>query len=462
MNGNAPPLEAPGTLALLTLVLSTGCGFLPEPPSSYGLAPEWSELLSQDPTLEAQALEIMDEVFGTPQAPRLPLLAEWSERGFDPNRPSLAEGHGGSGELTSDQIDEIRRANRDRFEDELEDLERGQADEIEHLGPWDAAPDLTRRWDELLAAPTESPDLLDRARTLLADHYPSLGESARLYTQRCLTCHGNEGGGDGPGSRFLTPRPRDFRRGVFKFTARAEDVPPKRSDVVRILRDGIQHTSMPSFSYLTDAELHGLADYVRFLAVRGESELWWIDDVEPGEPLERADLVEAFSGVFEDWWSTESVEVPLGDGPPVVTAERLELGRDLFHDAARGNCASCHGAEGKGLDEEALNDRRARGDQAVDIDEFRDAWGDLIKPRDLARGPFRYGDEPEDVFRRIYAGINGTPMPGVGDIQDASGESVFGQPELWALTLYVMSLRDGTAPALSTSTRAQAPGSRSR
>jgi mono/diheme cytochrome c family protein len=36
-------------------------------------------------------------------------------------------------------------------------------------------------------------------------------EAKEIFTNRCTPCHGNNGGGDGPGSAGLTPKPRDFR-----------------------------------------------------------------------------------------------------------------------------------------------------------------------------------------------------------------------------------------------------------
>ena len=35
-------------------------------------------------------------------------------------------------------------------------------------------------------------------------------------------CHGSSGAGDGPTAAFLYPRPRDYRRGLFKFTSTAQ------------------------------------------------------------------------------------------------------------------------------------------------------------------------------------------------------------------------------------------------
>ncbi|MBV8313662.1 MAG: cytochrome c, partial [Planctomycetaceae bacterium] len=40
-----------------------------------------------------------------------------------------------------------------------------------------------------------------------------------LYRRHCLHCHGVSGAGDGPTAEFLYPRPRDYRKGLFKFTS---------------------------------------------------------------------------------------------------------------------------------------------------------------------------------------------------------------------------------------------------
>jgi mono/diheme cytochrome c family protein len=38
----------------------------------------------------------------------------------------------------------------------------------------------------------------------------SANRGARLYTQRCTVCHGEEGAGDGPGGRALSPKPANL------------------------------------------------------------------------------------------------------------------------------------------------------------------------------------------------------------------------------------------------------------
>jgi mono/diheme cytochrome c family protein len=36
-------------------------------------------------------------------------------------------------------------------------------------------------------------------------------EAAKVFAQRCVTCHGPQGAGDGPASAGLTPHPRNFQ-----------------------------------------------------------------------------------------------------------------------------------------------------------------------------------------------------------------------------------------------------------
>jgi len=44
-----------------------------------------------------------------------------------------------------------------------------------------------------------------------------LREGRDLYMQHCVSCHDNSGSGNGFKAADLTPLPRDFRRGTFKW-----------------------------------------------------------------------------------------------------------------------------------------------------------------------------------------------------------------------------------------------------
>ena len=75
----------------------------------------------------------------------------------------------------------------------------------------------------------------------------------------------------GPTAAFLNPYPRDYRMGKFKFKVTAEANKPTHYDLQHILINGIPGTSMPSFRLLPDQDREALIEYVKYLAVRGET-----------------------------------------------------------------------------------------------------------------------------------------------------------------------------------------------
>lgn len=119
--------------------------------------------------------------------------------------------------------------------------------------------------------------------------------SQGLYRRHCAHCHGVTGDGRGPTSAFLSPYPRDFRLGKFKFKSSPTGNPPTKEDLKTILVNGIPGTSMPSFRLLQDEELDVLVDYVIYLSQRGLVERFLIAAVR--ELDEDARLVSLPDGV---------------------------------------------------------------------------------------------------------------------------------------------------------------------
>jgi hypothetical protein len=72
----------------------------------------------------------------------------------------------------------------------------------------------------------------------------------------------------------------------------------------------------------------------------------------------------------------------------------------------------------------------------------KDDWNNEIMPRDLTRGVFRFGRRPIDLYRRIYAGINGTPMPEhFGMTITENGEQrTMTEDDIWDLVFFVRTL----------------------
>src|SRR5262249_13068266 len=86
-------------------------------------------------------------------------------------------------------------------------------------------------------------------------------------------CRGLSGDGRGPTSKWVNPQPGDYRQGLFKFTSVKEvGRPASRRDLRRTLEQGIEGTSMPSFTLLSGEEIENLISYVIHLGLRGMAE----------------------------------------------------------------------------------------------------------------------------------------------------------------------------------------------
>lgn len=202
-----------------------------------------------------------------------------------------------------------------------------------------------------------------------------------LYVSQCARCHGLTGEGDGPGAdspRFAQP-PRDLTAGGYRFISTDNGV-ASDEDLYRTLARGLEPAGMPAFDQLSRDQLSAL---VAFL------DLLWEDRPEPGDPIE--------------------------PGPrPEISQSLLEIGEQLYASA----CAACHGAEGRG-DGEAS--------EAV-----VDAAGNHVPPADLAAGELKTGIEPEQMYRRIAAGI-----PGGDGIWLMPPFNYLADEEIWALVSYL-------------------------
>jgi mono/diheme cytochrome c family protein len=372
----------------------------------------------------------LEMLFGSPAHPQFMLLDEWKEAGFDLNWPQYAQGDQGSGEFSEQDVADMQADNQRVFRTNLRHIEAGEY-ELVAVHSW--APDLVRDWEELLAGTAvelRNDEFKGKARALFVEYYPTLASSAELYRQHCLHCHGPEGGGDGPTAPFLDPRPRDYRHGTFKFTAVGKSV-PRRADLFRILDEGVTATAMPSFRRFSKAQLHGLVDYVRLLAMRGMVERLLVATYAEEETLTSGDVIGTYRDVWARWERAGEKALSFDGEVPRPTPESIARGKQLFVDAQTANCFSCHGPEGRGDGVSAFAVDPATGEIAPT---YKDDWGFEVIPRNLRNGVFRGGRRPIDLYRRIKNGIAGTPMP--------EAPSSLTSDDIWALVHYVGTLSE--------------------
>lgn len=206
----------------------------------------------------------------------------------------------------------------------------------------------------------------------------------QLYAALCAECHGVEGDGQGPRAAEFVPRPRNFQIASFKFRSTALFDAPTAADLARTISRGIEGSygrSMPAFADLSERDLAGLVEVIRVFGALAEM----------GAPL----------------------AAPAR--PPVPDLTR---GSALYREM---RCIDCHGSRGDG-----------NGPLAADL---TDGESHPIRPTAFVIGKFKGGSQPEDVWFRIYSGVDGTPMPSFGRNMKAE--------DIWHLVGFVLSFRTG-------------------
>lgn len=261
--------------------------------------------------------------------------------------------------------------------------------------PWDSA---MPAWDRMISA--------EDAWSVIALLYDHTGQSPReaaarppaappastgkaLYDRHCAGCHGEKGEGDGPAARLLSPPPRDFTTGLYKWkTSGPEHDLPRDEDIAAIIANGAPGTAMPA----------------------------WRGALDGGRIREIAAYLKSFSDMF----GGEGNPPPLDRGvPPPEDARR---GREMYFAA---KCDECHGPAGKG---DAI--KRLKEDS-----------GDALWARDLTKPwTFRGGAGGEAIFDRISAGVPNTPMP--SHAASATGGGKLSPEDRWHVARHVASLAD--------------------
>ncbi|MBI2544533.1 MAG: c-type cytochrome [Candidatus Rokubacteria bacterium] len=191
----------------------------------------------------------------------------------------------------------------------------------------------------------------------------------RVYEKQCAACHGGDGRGEGEAAYLLYPKPRDFTAGKYALVSTWDRVPTDE-DLFRTISRGMPGSAMPSWGHLSEEERWGLVHYVKSF-----TEKPWTVPASADPKSEGA----MGQGV---------VRVP---PEPPFTPEARARALERYADA----CASCHGKTGRGDGTEVQKDDK----------------GYPTRPRDLTLGVFKGSHDPATLYRRIVAGMPGSPMP---------------------------------------------------
>ncbi len=272
-----------------------------------------------------------------------------------------------------------------------------------------------------------------------------LAYGAKVYTARCAGCHGAAGDGNGAAAAHLVPKPRDYRPGVFKFTSTPYGSKPARHDLVRTIRRGAKGTSMPAFPWMTDEDLDAVIDYVIYLSKRGEVERFVAmisPDYAEDEDIEFVEFLDGIEAVNERWAEAEqSVVLPV-TAEPEFSEETVVAGRKLF--LSQG-CSKCHGEGAKGqtawLNPDFIAKQESLPDDQRETINY-DVWKNPAPAADITARLLHGGRRPIDIYRRVYTGINGTPMPAFGSVFAEQPES------FWHLVHYVRHIIEGGDPTV--------------
>jgi mono/diheme cytochrome c family protein len=214
-------------------------------------------------------------------------------------------------------------------------------------------------------------------------------QGKELFARECAACHGAEGKGDGPASYLLYPKPRNFITSEFRIVSTWERLPTDQ-DLFNTITRGMPGSSMPPWERFSEDQRWSLVYFIKSLSDRP-----W-----PQTPKGTNDTA-----------SQERKGVIAVPPEPEYNEAAKQIAAKLYVEG----CAPCHGATGRGDGQQKQIDQE----------------GFPTRPRDLTRGIYKGVPTSEEVYRRIVAGIPGTPMP----MSDWS----YGE-QAWHLTHYVMGL----------------------
>ena len=155
--------------------------------------------------------------------------------------------------------------------------------------------------------------LLTLAATAGADGAPGNAKRGKVVFERyCVSCHGDQGDGNGEVAEWITPTARDFRQGTFKWRSTPSGSLPLASDLERTIRDGLHGTYMPTWYAI------GTRNRLDVIA-----------------------HIQTFSPRFAKETPDPAIQIP---PPPPNTSGSVAAGKQVYE---KMECGKCHGDGGR-------------------------------------------------------------------------------------------------------------------
>lgn len=163
----------------------------------------------------------------------------------------------------------------------------------------------------------------------------------------CGNCHGENGQGNGPGASGLNPAPRNFTSATEKWTKGSSPL-----NIFNTLSNGIDGTSMAAYPQISEDGRWALAHYIRQKwvpkkaqqAVTQEDIMSVCRTLSTPPPPKPISVDQAMKFLVEDAPIQKKMKTNYG---PIYKYPKTDLikGQETYTN----NCASCHGANGKGM-----------------------------------------------------------------------------------------------------------------
>lgn len=235
------------------------------------------------------------------------------------------------------------------------------------------------------------------------------------YMNYCMQCHGINGDGLGPAAQGTYPPPRNFKQGLYKFASVGAGELPTDEDLKHTIRNGLRGTPMLPWD-ISEERLDAVVQYIKTF-----SDVW--KEGEPGTPL-------------------QLTKDPFG---PERAQEAIALGKKVYHGIAQ--CYTCHPSYAP-LSEINEASLETTGNAVTSIREnahlstlLDSSYGHKFMPPDYTKNLIKTGGSPEQIYKLLGPGINGTAMPAWKGLLTATGSFEESEKNQWALAYYVSYLQ---------------------